>query len=157
MSDGHRVHVESIDDYVNDILNHIQLMREEHPQIPIFAVGHSMVRSKRNSFPPTKKKSIVTYACLFFTGWYDSPIGCLERAIGVRWCRLDGTADSHRSGPRFARQTLGRQIAQPCHSSPCGTSNSFLFLLILGANLTGCYIFIPFLSGELVDCGTHYQ
>lgn len=43
MSDGHRVHVESIDDYVNDILNHIQLMREEHPQIPIFAVGHSMV------------------------------------------------------------------------------------------------------------------
>ncbi|XP_057369577.1 monoglyceride lipase-like [Daphnia carinata] len=42
MSDGHRVHVESIDEYVTDILNHIQLMREEHPQIPIFAVGHSM-------------------------------------------------------------------------------------------------------------------
>ncbi len=43
-SDGHRVHVESIDDYVTDVLNHIHLMREEHPQIPIFAVGHSMVR-----------------------------------------------------------------------------------------------------------------
>ena len=43
MSDRHRVHVESIGDYVNDILNHIQLMREEHPQIPIFAVGNSTV------------------------------------------------------------------------------------------------------------------
>ena len=43
-SDGVRVHVDSVDDYVTDILHHVQLMKEEHPQIPTFAIGHSMVR-----------------------------------------------------------------------------------------------------------------
>lgn len=42
LSDGSRCHVDSIDEYVTDVLNHVQLMKEEHPQIPTFAVGHSM-------------------------------------------------------------------------------------------------------------------
>ena len=42
-SEGVRVHVDSVDDYVSDVLNHVQLMKEEHPQIPSFAIGHSMV------------------------------------------------------------------------------------------------------------------
>jgi len=41
-SEGVRVHVDSVDDYVSDVLNHVQLMKEEHPQIPSFAIGHSM-------------------------------------------------------------------------------------------------------------------
>lgn len=131
MSDGHRVHVESIDDYVNDILNHIQLMREEHPQIPIFAVGHSMVSLFFFFFPHRRQleksmKWFVVFSCLFI-GWYDSPIGCIERAIGIRWCRLDGTTDSHRSSPCLTRQTLGCQNTQPCHSSPCGINLFYVF------------------------------
>ena len=43
LSDGVKAHVDSIDEYVVDVLNHVHLMREEHPQIPVFAVGHSMV------------------------------------------------------------------------------------------------------------------
>jgi len=41
-SDGVRANVDAVDDYVSDVLNHVQLMKEEHPQIPSFAVGHSM-------------------------------------------------------------------------------------------------------------------
>jgi len=41
-SDGVRANVDTVDDYVNDVLNHVQLMKEEHPQIPSFAIGHSM-------------------------------------------------------------------------------------------------------------------
>ena len=48
-SDGVRANVDAVDDYVSDVLNHVQLMKEEHPQIPSFAVGHSMVNER---FPP---------------------------------------------------------------------------------------------------------
>jgi len=41
-SDGVRANVDTVDDYVSDVLNHVQLMKEEHPQIPCFAIGHSM-------------------------------------------------------------------------------------------------------------------
>jgi hypothetical protein len=92
-------------------------MREEHPQIPIFAVGHSMV-----SWAFTNEILLATHSGFgnrsssvihvrFCPGWNDSPVGCIEGANGIRWSRLDGTADSHRSEPSFARQTLGRPIA----------------------------------------------
>lgn len=67
MSDGHRVHVESIEEYVTDILNHIQLMREEHPQIPIFAVGHSMV-----SLFPTNQSPLLCIGFSFVLVWRKS-------------------------------------------------------------------------------------
>ena len=41
-----RANVDAVDDYVSDVLNHVQLMKEEHPQIPSFAVGHSMVSER---------------------------------------------------------------------------------------------------------------
>ena len=85
------------------------------------------------SFFPTianlREKSMkwfVVFSCLFI-GWYDSPIGCFERAIGIRWCRLDGTTDSHWSSPCLTRQTLGCQNTQPCHSSPCGIHLFYVF------------------------------
>lgn len=70
-------------------------------------------------------------SCLFI-GRNDSSISCSERAIGIRWCRLDGAVDSHRSDSCLARQTLGSSIAQPRDSSTSGIYIGISLLNVLG-------------------------
>ena len=42
-SEGVRVHVDSVDEYVNDVLHHVKIVQQRYPHVPLFAVGHSMV------------------------------------------------------------------------------------------------------------------
>lgn len=42
-SDGPRIHVNYIDEYVEDVLIHAHLMQREYPDLTTFAIGHSMV------------------------------------------------------------------------------------------------------------------
>lgn len=42
-SDGDRGFVEDMYDLVDDSLQHIHMVREEFPHIPLFICGHSMV------------------------------------------------------------------------------------------------------------------
>ena len=42
-SEGDRVHVEDVDIYVQDVIHHVELMKNEHPHLPCFLFGHSMV------------------------------------------------------------------------------------------------------------------
>jgi acylglycerol lipase len=41
-SDGERVHVENIDTYVQDVINHVELMKSKYPHLPYILMGHSM-------------------------------------------------------------------------------------------------------------------
>jgi len=41
-SEGKRVYIESVDHYVDDVIQHSILMQEKHPKLPLFLVGHSM-------------------------------------------------------------------------------------------------------------------
>ena len=42
-SEGDRVHVEDIDTYVQDIIHHVELMKNNYPHLPCIIMGHSMV------------------------------------------------------------------------------------------------------------------
>ena len=45
-SEGDRVHVESFDTYVQDIVGHIEDVKKQYPGVPSMLMGHSMVRNK---------------------------------------------------------------------------------------------------------------
>lgn len=42
-SGGERVHVEDLSVYVKDIVSHVKDMKAQHPGLPCFIMGHSMV------------------------------------------------------------------------------------------------------------------
>ena len=37
------MHVEDIDTYVQDVIHHIEMMKNEYPHLPCILIGHSMV------------------------------------------------------------------------------------------------------------------
>lgn len=41
-SEGDRVHVEDVDTYVQDVIHHVELMKNEYPHLPCILMGHSM-------------------------------------------------------------------------------------------------------------------
>jgi len=43
-SDGDRVHIDDFQIYVRDVIQHIELLKTTYTDIPIFLMGHSMVR-----------------------------------------------------------------------------------------------------------------
>lgn len=42
-SEGERVYIETIDTYVQDVIQHILVMKQRHPGLPCMLMGHSMV------------------------------------------------------------------------------------------------------------------
>ena len=42
-SEGDRVHVETMDTYVMDVIQHVEIMKKQYPDLPSFIMGHSMV------------------------------------------------------------------------------------------------------------------
>lgn len=42
-SEGERMNIKDFQIYVRDSLQHIDLMKSRHPDLPVFIVGHSMV------------------------------------------------------------------------------------------------------------------
>ena len=43
-SDGDRVHIDDFQIYVRDVVQHIELLKAKYTDIPVFLMGHSMVR-----------------------------------------------------------------------------------------------------------------
>jgi hypothetical protein len=43
-SEGIRVDIQDFNFYVRDVLQHIHMVKDEFPNIPLFLFGHSMVR-----------------------------------------------------------------------------------------------------------------
>jgi len=41
-SGGRRVYIESVEQYVDDVVQHSTIIQEKHPSLPLFLVGHSM-------------------------------------------------------------------------------------------------------------------
>ena len=44
-SEGDRVHVETVDSYVQDIIHRVELMKSDYPHLPCILMGHSMVHT----------------------------------------------------------------------------------------------------------------
>ena len=42
-SEGDRLHIDSVDKYVEDVFQHIDAVKEMYPSLPVFIIGHSMV------------------------------------------------------------------------------------------------------------------
>lgn len=42
-SEGERMNVKDFQVYIRDSLQHIDLMKSRHPDLPVFILGHSMV------------------------------------------------------------------------------------------------------------------
>ena len=42
--------MENVDTYVQDVIHHVELMRDKYPRIPCIIMGHSMVRIYPHSF-----------------------------------------------------------------------------------------------------------
>lgn len=45
LSDGARVDIKDFDHYVEDLIHFVTLKKQEHPDIPLYIMGHSMVTS----------------------------------------------------------------------------------------------------------------
>ena len=45
-SEGDRVHVETMDSYVQDIIHRVELMKSDYPHLPCILMGHSMVHTQ---------------------------------------------------------------------------------------------------------------
>jgi len=43
-SGGERVYIEDFSVYVRDVIKHIQDLKVQYPEVPIFLMGHSMVK-----------------------------------------------------------------------------------------------------------------
>lgn len=41
-SDGKRAYIEDVDHYVDDIIQHSMIVKEKHPDLPLYMIGHSM-------------------------------------------------------------------------------------------------------------------
>lgn len=44
-SEGERVYIDSVDTYVQDVVQHIVEMKKRYPDLPCLLMGHSMVSS----------------------------------------------------------------------------------------------------------------
>ena len=42
-SEGERVYVETMDTYAFDVIQHVEIVKKQYPDLPSFIVGHSMV------------------------------------------------------------------------------------------------------------------
>lgn len=42
-SGGDRVHINTFDTYIQDVISHVRDMKESFPGVPCFLMGHSMV------------------------------------------------------------------------------------------------------------------
>jgi len=47
LSEGERMHVSDFSNYCNDVVQHVAVIKNKHPSIPLFIIGHSMVSSYR--------------------------------------------------------------------------------------------------------------
>lgn len=48
-SEGYRLHVETYDTYTTDVIQHVEWIRQQYPELPSFLMGHSMVSCRRCS------------------------------------------------------------------------------------------------------------
>ena len=44
-SDGDRIHIDDYQTYVADVIQHVELLKSKHPNLPLFIYGESMVRN----------------------------------------------------------------------------------------------------------------
>lgn len=44
-SEGDRVHINTFNTYVNDVMQHVNSVKQKHPGLPCFVIGHSLVSS----------------------------------------------------------------------------------------------------------------
>jgi len=47
LSEGERVYITDFDNYCKDVVQHVNVVKNEHKRLPFFIVAHSMVSTSR--------------------------------------------------------------------------------------------------------------
>ena len=84
-SEGERVYVETIDTYVEDVIQHVERMRGQYPDTPSLLMGHSMVSTLSNQY--------WTKVCTVIIQW----LVCYYQALNVGTCIMLSRAHQDRT------------------------------------------------------------
>ena len=79
-SGGDRVHIDTFNTYARDVIEHIKDVKSEHPGVPCFLMGHSMVSLENMAHCMCNIHTYWDRKCCILAGWPDSSYDCFRES-----------------------------------------------------------------------------
>lgn len=115
-SDGRRGYVRTFDEFLDDVGRFVELVREEHPDVPITLVGHSMGGLITAAFLVERRPRIasaVTSGAALAVAGVSRSRRALARMLGRLWPRLPMPAGLDPNGLSRDPEVVRRYLEDP--------------------------------------------